>query len=185
MKINIDHILETGLTFQVDSAKEPWLKTLFVSALGDKVAAGDELQLTLTVNAIGTQIECMGGYYYTMHPTCDRCGKVYELAEQLPLHFYFIQAEEAEFGRKNQKVEEVDAAEDENFSLYEGRFVELDAMLYEQLLLAQPVIYLCQEDCQGLCTRCLTDLNQGPCGCPPEEKITPFDALKGLKITKQ
>lgn len=44
---------------------------------------------------------------------------------------------------------------------------EVDTLddLREILLLDHPIRFLCQETCQGLCSRCGSDLNLGPCSC--------------------
>ncbi len=44
--------------------------------------------------------------------------------------------------------------------------IDLRPAVREELLLAVPRYLLCREDCRGLCPRCGTDLNAGPCGCP-------------------
>jgi len=44
--------------------------------------------------------------------------------------------------------------------------IDLRPAVREELLLAVPRYVLCREDCRGLCPRCGTDLNAGPCGCP-------------------
>ena len=49
-----------------------------------------------------------------------------------------------------------------------GYELDLRPAIREQWLLAQPRFVLCRDDCQGLCPRCGADLNQGPCGCPPQ-----------------
>jgi uncharacterized protein len=45
--------------------------------------------------------------------------------------------------------------------------IDLRPAVREELLLAVPRWVVCREDCPGLCPRCGTDLNAGPCGCPP------------------
>ena len=40
--------------------------------------------------------------------------------------------------------------------------------LREELLLAVPEYPVCRENCLGLCAKCGTNLNQGPCTCGPE-----------------
>ena len=45
--------------------------------------------------------------------------------------------------------------------------IDLRVALREELLLALPQWVVCRDDCRGLCPRCGTDLNAGPCGCPP------------------
>ena len=46
---------------------------------------------------------------------------------------------------------------------------------------------LCRDDCQGLCTACGANLNEGPCGCEPAaaddvDAANPFAVLKGLDL---
>ncbi len=184
MKLVVDEIPDDGVSMTADTTQDDWLRQVFDRALHDQIGGGDGLKLSLTATLIGGQVECVGGFYYTIHPTCARCGCRYELNEQLPLHHHYIEATEQSLGREARKEEEIRVAEDEDFSIYEGRVIELDMMLYEQLLLAQPAVYLCKEDCKGLCPRCGTNLNLGACGCKPVEKGRPFEALKGLKLQK-
>jgi uncharacterized protein len=45
---------------------------------------------------------------------------------------------------------------------------DLRPAVREELLLAVPEYPVCREDCRGLCARCGTNLNDGPCSCGPE-----------------
>lgn len=45
--------------------------------------------------------------------------------------------------------------------------VDLRPAVREQWLLGVPAFPHCREDCKGLCPRCGSDLNAGPCECPP------------------
>src|SRR2546430_11219184 len=45
--------------------------------------------------------------------------------------------------------------------------IDLRVPVREELLLALPQWAVCRADCLGLCPRCGTALNPGPCGCPP------------------
>lgn len=58
--------------------------------------------------------------------------------------------------------------------------IDLSEPVRETALLEVPSRSLCRPDCRGLCTRCGKNLNEGPCGCPPEKAAT-FDVLKRLK----
>lgn len=185
MKINVDEIPDEGVTLEAETPKDGWLKQIFDRALHEHLEADDHLKLSLTATLIGQQVECMGGFYYTIHPICARCSMRFLLTEQLPLHHHYIAANEANMGRNARREEEIDVAEDEDFSIYEGRTIELDPMLYEHLILAQPTTYLCQEDCKGLCPQCGVNLNETSCGCKPVEKSRPFDVLKELKLPEK
>jgi uncharacterized protein len=60
--------------------------------------------------------------------------------------------------------------------------IDLRPAVREELLLAVPQWMVCRDDCRGLCPRCGTNLNAGPCACPPppaEGRWQPFAALKG------
>jgi uncharacterized protein len=65
---------------------------------------------------------------------------------------------------------------------YVGDHLELAPMLREQLILSAPMHPLCQEECLGLCPRCGTDVNAGPCPCPAEPTGGPFQVLRKLKL---
>ncbi len=56
----------------------------------------------------------------------------------------------------------------EEILLLENGTVDLDEVARETVVLEAQMSYLCREDCAGLCPRCGADLNEGPCGCPPE-----------------
>ena len=47
-------------------------------------------------------------------------------------------------------------------------FVDLTADLREAIILLLPSHPLCHSSCRGLCARCGSDLNRGPCDCRPE-----------------
>ena len=58
--------------------------------------------------------------------------------------------------------------------------LELGDAIRGELILAAPEFVLCREDCRGICPRCGTDLNEGPCRCPPDRDPR-WAALEALK----
>ena len=42
-------------------------------------------------------------------------------------------------------------------------------VLETSFILNTDSLFLCRDDCKGLCPRCGADLNEGPCGCKPEK----------------
>lgn len=54
---------------------------------------------------------------------------------------------------------------------YDGKTIDLDPVVREQLLLALPVTALCKEACKGLCATCGSDLNVSDCGHRNEESV--------------
>lgn len=80
--------------------------------------------------------------------------------------------------------------DDEFDYLGEDHVVDLEPLLIAALLVECPLIPLCKEECEGLCTACGANLNDGPCKCEPVEAEddpfelarNPFAALKNLKL---
>ena len=52
----------------------------------------------------------------------------------------------------------------------------------EYIILAVPITVYCNEDCRGLCPLCGADRNQGECSCQPVGKLSPFSALRDVKL---
>ncbi len=59
--------------------------------------------------------------------------------------------------------------------------IDLRPALREELLLAVPHWVVCRDECRGLCPRCGTDLNAGPCGCAPAPLDGRWQAMAALK----
>jgi len=62
----------------------------------------------------------------------------------------------------------------------ETKELDLSEAVREELILAVPEYVLCKDDCRGICPRCGTDLNTGPCECTPETDSR-WSALQALR----
>ena len=76
-----------------------------------------------------------------------------------------------------------DGQDAEDYLLIKKGFIDPDPALIEALTLEFPMVFLCKEDCKGLCPRCGKDLNEGDCGCPKKE-IDPRLAILGKLLDK-
>jgi uncharacterized protein len=66
---------------------------------------------------------------------------------------------------------------------FDGKTIDLDPVIREQVLLALPVTVLCREECRGLCATCGQDLNEQDCGHAEENEIdVRFAKLKDIKL---
>ncbi|MBI2346494.1 MAG: DUF177 domain-containing protein [Deltaproteobacteria bacterium] len=184
--IRIDDIPEEGLTIDRLASQEPWVAEAMTAALGDRRRPEDEAHLVLTLVRSGDQVTMLGGVYSHLHPTCDRCLTVYETQQQVPIHIVYIPrsavaVEGPQTGRT--KAGDVEKPEDEvDVNYYDGRQIELNRVLTEQVVLAQPMQYCCRPDCRGLCPSCGKNLNVGACACAPATPTSPFHVLKGLNV---
>ncbi len=78
--------------------------------------------------------------------------------------------------------DEAAVLDDVEFSTYEGDDIDLNELVREQVVLSVPIAPLCAEDCKGLCASCGVDLNKTSCDCSPDQRQSPFSALKSLKL---
>ncbi|HHU84888.1 MAG TPA: DUF177 domain-containing protein [Clostridiales bacterium] len=88
---------------------------------------------------------------YELTCLCDRC------AEEITRHI-------------DQKIEHelIKNLEDEQDISYievpDGN-LDLDELIREDIILNLPYLFLCKEDCKGLCVQCGANLNDGECKC--------------------
>lgn len=59
----------------------------------------------------------------------------------------------------------IDGEDEEEQCFVTSHFLDVDKMLYLEIMLNIPVKVLCSNDCKGICTVCGNNLNDGECGC--------------------
>ena len=47
--------------------------------------------------------------------------------------------------------------------------LDLDELVYSEVIVSLPMKHLCSEDCKGICSKCGKNLNDGKCECPEKE----------------
>lgn len=62
-----------------------------------------------------------------------------------------------------------------------GDQLDLEPLARDAVLLELPQAPLCREGCPGLCPTCGADLNEGPCGCPREDRDPRWAGLDQLR----
>ena len=66
--------------------------------------------------------------------------------------------------------------------VFDGRTIDLDPIVREQVLLALPMNVLCKDDCAGLCPQCGQNLNDTRCDCGTKTVDSQLQMLKGIKL---
>ena len=122
------------------------------------------LSFSFHVAAARSDVIVTGSFSAEIQAVCDRCD------EPAPLK---IQENDIFHRYKNNQEQPVDLTED----------------IREDILLALPQVFLCSEDCRGLCPKCGQNLNQGTCDCIAEEEEkededtgNPWAAFDNLKL---
>lgn len=106
---------------------------------------------------------------------CARCLESFSFDISGALEgYYLLDAEQT-------TPEEMD--EDEFEVLPDDKVIDIEPLIKAALLLELPLVPLCKEDCEGLCSHCGANLNEGYCSCSAadcEEDLppNPFAVLK-------
>lgn len=74
----------------------------------------------------------------------------------------------------------LDPEDDEidDLSFMEGHQLNVETLLYNEIMENWPAKILCREDCKGLCPVCGRNLNEGECGC---DRFVPDPRLAGIQ----
>lgn len=173
MKITLSHIPEDGLNLQFEKDRE-W----FFNALPEKEKRELSLQRVEVVcyaRKLKETIVIEGSFTARVTANCSRCLEVTDFPVESAFRYTLVPAE------SKLKDEQELSAEDLEFIFYEDDVIDLDAMLFEQIMLHIPMRVLCRDACKGLCPLCGTDLNTGICHCRPEIVDERLAVLKKLK----
>jgi uncharacterized protein len=106
---------------------------------------------------------------------CDRCLKAVEIPVSADFTLEYISGSEYE----SSGVAELTEAE-MSVSVFDGKGIDVDEIVKEQVLLAVPTRMLCREDCKGICPECGNDRNTGECNCVTNDIDPRWAALKKL-----
>lgn len=123
--------------------------------------------VTLTYTGVG--IVAAGKVSARFRTECVRCLQDYELDVTGDVEGFYVDAAHASGIPAEQEYEPlVDYG------------IDLQPALIQALVVELPFAPLHTPECAGICPRCGADLNEGPCGCEPEEPESPFAKLKDV-----
>jgi uncharacterized protein len=101
---------------------------------------------------------------------CDRC------LEDVKIPIEVEMTKEINFSMsQEQRAENLDET-----SYVTGYCLDIDKLIYEEVLIGFPMKVLCSEDCKGICKVCGTNLNQGECGCDRAELDPRMSAIRDI-----
>ncbi|WP_461812819.1 YceD family protein [Faecalimonas sp.] len=100
----------------------------------------------------GRELLIKGNTEITIKIPCDRC------LEEVP----------TEFGLDFEKIvnlndEQENESDEKNY--IDGYHLDVDKLLYNEILIGWPMKILCSDDCKGICNVCGQNLNEGTCDC--------------------
>lgn len=139
------------------------------------------LALSVRLSQCKSTILCDGWLRGRLTLACQGCLEpaVVDLSQRV--HAIYVPASEPIIEGSEGSDEEIDE-DDLDYAHHNGEVVDLWPLLREQIILAIPITVLCQEDCQGLCPSCGSDRNRIRCECQPAAVLSPFAALREVKL---
>ncbi len=118
-----------------------------------KILEKSEIKLTGTHKSKGRAV-ITGEGYIVAEMVCNRCLK--PMPVRVDLSF-----------ERDVYSPEVDAGDDEddNLEVMQGYQLNVENLVFSEILMNWPMKVLCKTDCKGICKMCGKDLNLGECGC--------------------
>lgn len=105
-------------------------------------------------NAGKRRVHVKGDVSLSLSIPCDRCLKDVKTDIEFTIDRMIIMDD---LDSEGIEVEEKD--------FMDGNNLDVDALIFPEILINLPAKVLCKSDCKGLCFRCGADLNLGECGC--------------------
>lgn len=125
----------------------------------------------LTITNIGNKVlELSGEGSITVEIPCGRCLKpvTTEVSFQIER-------------KLDMKLTDEERREDLDECTYlNGTDLNVDQLIYLEVLMNWPLRVLCKENCKGICSQCGTNLNTGSCNCADQPKDPRMAAISDI-----
>ena len=187
MLVKIEEIQDKGLELNEPVSVELLAEALEPSEGFKVIEAG---KIALRFKKVAGRVFLTANMKAELIAPCKRCAKDVSLG--VPVNFSLRMVDKSQFDRHPSAEEDDDGGNAESagsFDLdqvdaepFDGKTIDLDPIIREQVLLALPVSVLCREDCKGLCTVCGEDLNEKDCGCERKVVDVRLAKLKDIKL---
>jgi uncharacterized protein len=180
MLVKIEQIRDTGLKLDEPIGLELLQEVLGGAGQDTGFRATRPSTLRASFKKVSGGVLLEGSLDAHVAAPCKRCLK--DVALDLPVSFTLNLVPEAlargeDVGGEGEPEEDKGQSEragsfdleDADEMIFDGKTIDLDPIVREQVLLALPMNAVCREDCKGLCAQCGQNLNEKRCGC--EQKV--------------
>lgn len=193
MLVRIEEIQSGGLELE-----EPVTRAKLDELLADSAAAGAKGQRAFSARGDGKLrvrferlrdgVLLKGELAVSVQAPCKRC--LAEVALEVPVRFTLnlVPAHRLE-GADDEDAEDDKGEAAGSFELndvdqepFDGKTIDLDPIVREQVLLALPISVVCDEECKGLCPVCGRNQNEGACSCERKVIDPRLAPLKDIKL---
>ena len=126
-----------------------------------------ELRIANTGNKV---LELTGKGSLTVGIPCDRCLE--QVSVTIPYEI------DRKLDMKQTDKERVENLDENDYLT--GMDLDVDRLVYLEVLMSWPLKVLCKDDCKGICSQCGKNLNEGSCGCAEEPKDPRMAAISDI-----
>lgn len=189
MLVKIEEIRDTGLQVK----KEMGLEALGAALEGSGFRPLEPLAVSASLRKVSGGVLLEGKFTSRVVAECKRC--LTESKLELPVSFTInlvpeslargeglLDEEEQEDDKGHGESGGSFGLDDADEELFDGKVINLEPIVREQVLLALPMNAVCREDCKGLCMKCGQNLNDKQCGCDTTFVDPRLAVLKNIKL---
>ena len=175
MKIIINNIPDEGLKISLHKDGD-WFRDLLPEKEKNDFSI-EGIDVFCQAKRIREAVFIEGSLETTVASNCCRCLDVTHLPVKIDFRYTFL----PEKNRAKQQEDEL-SAEDLEYGYYEDDVIDLDSLIFEQVMLQIPIKILCTDACKGLCSHCGINLNAADCGCHTEQIDERLAVLKKFRV---
>jgi uncharacterized protein len=146
-----------------------------------------EAAVSLHFTNTGSIILLRGSVSADLELMCSRCLETFPQRVEASIHEEFASSVPG----VKKPTDTIERLEPREAAYSDGR-LDVSELVRQHLEMSEPLRPLCRQDCLGICPRCGSDLNLGPCRCsagaeqsPPGSSPEAFVALKQLLEQKK
>lgn len=174
MKLSVSTIPEEGTNLRLER-DGAWFRERLPEA-GEDGFVLKKVDVACAVHRMREDVFVEGSLTTTAEMPCGRCLETTCLSLRSTFHYTFTPPPSLQ--QEDMELSETDL----DFAYYEDDTIDLDAALFEQVLLQVPIKPLCAESCRGLCPHCGVNLNATSCDCRGEILDERLAILKQFKV---
>jgi uncharacterized protein len=190
MVVKVEQIREQGLTLDEPISTELLEHALHLEGRDTGFRAEGASSLSALLHRVSGGVLLRGDFTARLMAPCKRCAK--DVHFELPVSFTLslvpkdLVAPDEDEGEaeENEHAESLGSfdLDDADEEVFDGRQIDLDPILREQVLLALPMDVVCGDDCKGLCPVCGQNRNEKACNCVTKVVDPRLAALKDIKL---
>jgi uncharacterized protein len=174
VKIIINNIPDEGLKISLHKDGDWFRGLLPEKEKGD--FSIQKIEVFCQAERIRETVFIDGSLETTVASNCCRCLEVTHLPVTTTFRYTFVPE------KKGSKQEDELSAEDLEYGYYQDDVIDLDNLIFEQVMLQIPIKVLCADTCKGLCPHCGINLNAANCGCHTDYINERLAVLKKFRV---